>query len=106
VGLLRRRRPRPVLDENTRAWLLELVSTGASFFGDGDTEARYETLRCQFCQGVHFRACPRVREVEYGDGGQVRRVKFWGQGSYDDSYTIWPEDVYDEADAAEVDSTA
>ena len=88
--------PEP-LDDDVRAWLTEQVEIPADFGTPSPgSQPRYEALRCQWCQGVHFRACPRVKEIDYHENGQVSRVRFWPEGAYDDSGTIWPEDVFNE----------
>ena len=99
--MFRKARVEPI-DEATRSWLMEAVDIPAAFgeLSPG-TEPRYESLRCQWCQGIHFRACPRVEELEYHDNGNVRRVRFWPEGSYDDSDVIWPEMIF----TSEADST-
>lgn len=43
---------------------------------------------CQTCGGVHGRACPRVRSIEYttqGDKILIRRVEYWPDGRWDTS---------------------
>jgi hypothetical protein len=50
---------------------------------------------CLYCGGYHLRACPRIkRQVWTGNGNPVE-VEYWQQGQYDDSETIYPEDVYE-----------
>jgi len=61
---------------------------------------------CRDCGGWHLRACPRVKAQEWqGQGagtGNRTKVEYWPSGSYDDSETIYPEDVYDpEEDVSE-----
>ena len=49
---------------------------------------------CEDCGGYHFRACPRIkREVKLGNGNRTE-VEYWAQ--WDESNTVYPEDVYDE----------
>jgi hypothetical protein len=61
---------------------------------------------CRDCGGYHLRACPRVKLQEWlgegaGSGNRVK-VEYWPSGTYDDSETIYPEDVYeDEEDVHE-----
>lgn len=55
---------------------------------------------CSFCGGFHLRACPRVSELEWHDSGganpgHMKRVAFWPEGSWDDSYVIWPDELAD-----------
>lgn len=87
------------IDAETRAWFLEPVEVPTAFGEPSPgTQPRYEALRCQWCQGIHFRACPRVKQLDYHETGQIKRVQFWPEGSYDDSDVIWPEQVFtDEA---------
>lgn len=56
---------------------------------------------CEYCGGIHLRACRRVKTIEYYRDGTLRRVIFWQDGNWDASETIWPEEVYDEEDANE-----
>ena len=37
---------------------------------------------CQHCKGIHTRACPRVKSVEYQDSGALKRVEYWPDGSW------------------------
>jgi hypothetical protein len=32
---------------------------------------------CQWCDGVHGAQCPKVRSIEYGENGLVRRIEFF-----------------------------
>lgn len=91
--------PEPLIDDETRKWMSEPVEIDPFTH---ETQPRWEALRCQHCRGIHFRACPRVREIEYADGGAVRRVVFWPEGRYDDSDVIYPDLIFT---AAEADST-
>lgn len=55
---------------------------------------------CSFCGGFHMRACPRVAEFELYEQqgmnpGGLKRVQFWPEGGWDDSFIIWPEDLGD-----------
>jgi hypothetical protein len=51
---------------------------------------------CVHCGGVHLRACRRVREIQWHADGTVIGAKYWHDGEWDDSNTVWPEDAYDE----------
>jgi hypothetical protein len=57
---------------------------------------------CGDCQGYHLRFCPRVKLQKWiGEGagtGSRIEVEYWPDGQYDDSNTIYPEDVYDPDD--------
>jgi transcriptional regulator with XRE-family HTH domain len=44
---------------------------------------------CPNCHGIHTRACPRVRSVEYHDGGQLKRVEYWPEGQWSTEYVIF-----------------
>lgn len=37
---------------------------------------------CQHCKGVHTRACPRVKSVEYHEGGTLKQVEYWPDGHW------------------------
>lgn len=56
---------------------------------------------CPDCGGYHLRSCPRVRrQVWIGEGSAVGNrieVEYWQDGQYDDSETIYPEDVFDDS---------
>jgi hypothetical protein len=53
---------------------------------------------CEHCGGVHRRACPRVRELEWNDKGQIRRVVYWADAEWQGAreFITWPEDCYEE----------
>jgi hypothetical protein len=54
-------------------------------------------MQCSHCGGVHRRACPRVKKLEFdyrSDLVQIRSVEFWPEGQWSDDNIIWPEDVY------------
>jgi hypothetical protein len=51
---------------------------------------------CVHCGGVHLRACRRVREITWHADGTCIGAKYWHDGEWDDSNTVWPEDAYDE----------
>lgn len=93
------RRPEPSIDHDTREWLAQEVEVEVGWGEEPRTQPRFEALRCPWCQGVHFRACPRVESIEYHENGQVRRVKFWPEGAYHDDDVIWPEMVFATEDA-------
>jgi hypothetical protein len=51
---------------------------------------------CLDCGGYHLRACPRIkRQICLGNGNRVE-VEYWQHGQYDDSETIYPEEIFDE----------
>jgi len=57
---------------------------------------------CTDCGGYHLRACPRIKLQRWigegaGTGNRVE-VEYWPSGQYDDDETIYPEDVWSEAD--------
>lgn len=62
--------------------------------GDGGSRV------CSFCGGIHMRACPRVAEFEMYENGSIKRVVFWPEGKWSDAYIIWPEQAYEEDEAA------
>lgn len=96
MSLFRRSPPQPEgLDEKTRQWFAEPVPVDGAW-PQGETQPRYEALRCQWCQGIHFRACPRVESIEYHDNGHVKKVQYWPAGAYDDSDTVYPEMIFTE----------
>lgn len=41
--------------------------------------------QCTHCQGVHARACPRVRSASYHENGQLHAAEYWPDGE-------WPQD--------------
>jgi hypothetical protein len=72
------------------------------FAGAGTEDSRI----CSFCGGFHMRACPRVAEFELYEGnptrpGGLKRVRFWAEGEWNDSFIVWPEDLGDEVSADE-----
>ena len=44
---------------------------------------------CPNCRGIHTRACPRVRSVEYHDGGALKRVEYWAEGEWSTDNVIF-----------------
>ena len=51
---------------------------------------------CEDCGGYHLRACPRIkREVKLGNGNRTE-VEYWE--TWDESNTIYPEDVFDDSE--------
>ena len=87
------------IDADTRAWLTEKVDlVGELGFSTGETHPRWEAMQCPYCQGIHFRACPRVKSLRYHENGQLARVDFWPDGTYDDSDVIWPDMLFAEGD--------
>jgi hypothetical protein len=50
---------------------------------------------CGYCGGIHMRACPRVREIEFYDSGKLKRMTFWREDEWNDSFIVWPEMAYD-----------
>lgn len=55
---------------------------------------------CPFCCGIHTRACPRVSSFELYENGKLKQAVFWPAGQWDDSFIIWPEDVFEEGEEA------
>lgn len=49
---------------------------------------------CEWCGGYHLRACPRVKKIEKLGNGNVTSIEYWPQ--WDESFTVWPEDVWEE----------
>jgi multidrug efflux pump subunit AcrA (membrane-fusion protein) len=69
-----------------------------------DDEVREQLAsRCNWCGGVHSKACPRVRSLRFRpDGVTPTAVEFWE--TWDASDVIWPEDyVAAQADALAAD---
>jgi hypothetical protein len=50
---------------------------------------------CLDCGGYHLRSCPRIRSQEWIGNGNRIKVEYWQHGQYDDSDTIYPEDVFE-----------
>jgi transcriptional regulator with XRE-family HTH domain len=44
---------------------------------------------CQHCRGVHTRACPRVKSVEYQESGALKRVEYWAEGEWSTDHVIF-----------------
>lgn len=53
---------------------------------------------CLDCGGYHLRACPRVKRQAWLGNGNRTEVEYWQSGQYDDSETIYPEDVFDDGE--------
>jgi hypothetical protein len=56
---------------------------------------RPESL-CEDCGGYHLRKCPRIRSQEWLGNGNRVKVEYWE--SWDESSTIFTEDVFDDSD--------
>lgn len=35
-----------------------------------------DPVRCDHCGGFHSTTCPRIKAIEYGDNGVVKRIEF------------------------------
>ncbi len=57
--------------------------------------------RCTHCRGLHDKACPRVRSMEFSPAGQLIGVVFWKSWNSDD--VLWPEQVVEIVMKAEQD---
>ena len=55
-----------------------------------------EGRACEYCGGIHQRACGRVRRVERHPNGNITAVEFFSE--WDDTGVIWPEDAFDPDD--------
>jgi hypothetical protein len=51
---------------------------------------------CTDCGGYHLRACPRIKRLVLLGNGNRTEVEYWAQ--WDESNTIYPEDVYDDSE--------
>lgn len=49
---------------------------------------------CEDCGGYHLRACPRIKSQGFLGNGNRVSVEYWPQ--WDESFTVWPEDVWEE----------
>jgi len=68
----------------------------AAFRSSGIFGNRPEGL-CEDCGGYHLRsACPRIKRLVLLGNGNRTEVEYWAQ--WDESNTIYPEDVYDDSD--------
>ena len=56
---------------------------------------------CEDCGGYHLRACPRIKRQEWIGNGNRIVVEYWEHGQYDDSETIYPEEVWDDKEINE-----
>lgn len=72
--------PEDGLDEDIKRELMEKFQAGEA---------------CRWCGGLHDRHCPRVKKIVFhpNDDRQVREVEFWGDGEWNPSGIIWPEDT-------------
>jgi hypothetical protein len=53
---------------------------------------------CEDCGGYHLRACPRVKRKVFTSGNPTEVEYF---ETWDDTWVIFPEDIYDEDDDSE-----
>lgn len=51
---------------------------------------------CEDCGGYHLRACRRVKRREWHPNGNPIVVEYFQE--WDDSDTIYPEDIFDDSD--------
>lgn len=92
---------REALDEATRTWLQAPIEVDpqmvifASAFGLPPPESRFRSMQCETCGGVHFRACPRVKEQRWHENGMKAAAIYWPDGEWSDTDIIWAEDVFD-----------
>ena len=49
---------------------------------------------CLDCGGYHLRSCPRIKRQVFLGNGNRTEVEYWKK--YDDSETIYPEEVFDD----------
>ncbi len=64
---------------------------------------RFDDKQCRWCGGVHLRACPRVKKMEYHESGGIKSVTYFK--AFKAKHIVWPEDVFDEReDVVETDS--
>ncbi len=84
------------LDPEMARQLLEPVEEPSPFPGVAGTKTTvFDKQCCAFCQGIHSRKCPAVREIEYHPDGRVQRVTYWR--TWDETAVLWREDVQEAA---------
>jgi len=54
---------------------------------------------CEWCGGLHQRACFRVRRIERLGNGNITVTEFWPE--WKQPGVIWPEDAFDPDDVAD-----
>lgn len=63
--------------------------------------------QCRFCAGVHDivrgvpawqQPCPRIKRIEFYDGGHPSAIEFWEPGSGWDDSVVFPSQLVDEED--------
>jgi transcriptional regulator with XRE-family HTH domain len=82
--------------EDAASYRLALEAMAAPEDVTFDEEERARVLEyfekeevCQHCRGIHTRACPRVKSVEYLESGALKRVEYWAEGEWSTSNVIF-----------------
>jgi hypothetical protein len=58
-----------------------MPTNGDNRMTDTGTSVYRDPTCCQWCGGYHTTFCPRVKAIEYYDGGfWIKRVEFWAVG--------------------------
>lgn len=52
----------------------------------------FEAAKCQHCGGVHLRACPRVKKLQFYENGNIAAVEFWRTWAQEN--IMWPEELH------------
>lgn len=101
---------REEIDEDTRKWLTEevdvpnplaeAVGPDMQHFFPASKQARFFTLQCAHCFGVHTGRCPSVKTLKLYESGAIKEVVFHNEGDYDDASVIRFEDVFGAEEAS------
>ena len=62
-------------------------------------QAFAENKACEWCGGLHQRACNRVKRKVWHPNSNLIEIEFWNE--WKQPGCVWPEDAYDPADDTE-----
>jgi hypothetical protein len=100
VGRVRRARARGLLPLDSPGAKQPASAASSVLPASAKLDARRlftEGAACEWCGGLHSRACPRVKRFTLVDG-KTAEVEFWPPGTWPEDGIIWPEDAQDSAE--------
>lgn len=66
-------------------WTADLAANYRTRFTNGEA--------CKHCGGIHARACPRIKKMNFHSNGSLAEVEFWSDGQWSDDNVVWPEEI-------------
>lgn len=80
------------MDAEQREWTIDLFET---------RKRDYPPAVCEHCQGVHSRACPRVKRIVYDENRRVAEVEYWPDAAWPKEHVIFYDTPEMQADDGE-----